>query len=100
MNCYSVRTSNYSESSTEFDSNQFLCRRSRTTPHPRAYRQVKYSEGKASARQASTLVNLTAFRSVQSNQLDSEFDTILLNSGSNKVIVDKSSPLNSKAELV
>jgi hypothetical protein len=91
--------SNYSESSSEYDSNQFLCRRSRTQPHPLAYRQIRYSD-KMNARQASTLVNLTAFRSVQSTQLDPEFEAILMNSSTPKVITDKSSPLNSKGELV
>lgn len=69
--------------------------------HPHMpYRHYKLSEGKGSSRQASTLVNLTAFRSVPSSQLDSEFETILMNSTSNKAMADKSSPLNSKAELV
>jgi hypothetical protein len=103
LNVRLVRTSNYSESSSEYDSSrsrEMIYRRSRTQPHPMSYHHFKYSDSKSSARQAATLVNLTALRSVPpSNPLDPEFETILLNTN-NKVIVDKSSPLNSKAELV
>ncbi|CAG2162264.1 unnamed protein product, partial [Oppiella nova] len=62
-----VRTSNYSESSSEYDSSrsrEMIYRRSRTQPHPMSYHHFKYSDSKSSARQAATLVNLTALRSV------------------------------------
>jgi len=96
----SNRGSNYSETSSEYDSNQFLCRRSRTQPQPLAYRQYRYSEGKINPRQASTLVNLTAFRPIpQQSPLDAELEAIMSNTP--RVITDKSSsPLNSKGELV
>ncbi|XP_054154307.1 pecanex-like protein 1 [Oppia nitens] len=109
-----VRTSNYSESSGDFDCNQYLYRRSRSQLHAMSYHHYKYSDSKSSSRQASTLVNLSAFRVIpQTNTLDNDFDSILMNTNSsnntinntntnssNKVIVDKSSPVNSKAELV
>lgn len=88
-----------SESSSEYDSN-LMSRRSRTQPHPLAYRRhYRYSKSQMNAMRASTLVNLTAFRPVQPSSIETEFEAMVMQN-TPKLITDKSSPHNVKGELV